>query len=195
MYAKKGDSIRVGRSLDALPYLPRSVTDIDLYFSGPYRCFHDRPDTVQMQAAVANISKTIAREGPFDGIIGFSQGAALAASLIIAAAKNNMYDNLFELAVFIGSPLPYELVECESGDGWTAKICSKRTTSINIPSIHVMGEQDDFFSDGQQLVEICTAQTRVIVHGEGHVIPRTPAFTAKLVGAVAALVEDIENMA
>ena len=48
-------------------------------------------------------------EGPFDGIIGFSQGAALASSVILRRAKDMTAEPLFQVAVFICASLPFDL--------------------------------------------------------------------------------------
>ena len=48
-------------------------------------------------------------EGPFDGVIGFSQGAALASSLMLRRAQYTTLEPLFQLAIFICASLPFNL--------------------------------------------------------------------------------------
>lgn len=66
---------------------------------------------MQDQVADAHdlILNFIEDEGPFDGVIGFSQGAALASSLILRRAKDITAEPLFQIAVFICASLPFDL--------------------------------------------------------------------------------------
>lgn len=44
---------------------------------GPYLCYSAEFDPVSMRAAHALVKETLASQGPFDGVFGFSQGAAV----------------------------------------------------------------------------------------------------------------------
>ena len=66
----------------------------------------------------------LAEEGPFDGVIGYSEGAEAAAQLLIRDAKNHPWklphERVFPWAVFIngGSPIEvFHLTEAEATDG------------------------------------------------------------------------------
>ncbi|KAF7591860.1 hypothetical protein BBP40_001057 [Aspergillus hancockii] len=61
---------------------PASAEDLDSY--GWYRRSNtaNPPEYLGLEDGLATIAKTISEEGPFDGVIGFSQGAAMAAMVV-----------------------------------------------------------------------------------------------------------------
>lgn len=75
-------------------------------FSGPYRCWYDTPTTVKVERAHSEVLGFVQREGPFDGVIGFSQGAAVAASILLGHELDQLPPP-FGFALFICSPLPF----------------------------------------------------------------------------------------
>jgi len=77
---------------------------IDKVFPGPYRCY--LPDNSVRSTAEqhAFISEVIAEEGPFDGVIAFSQGAAITASILLHhEIEKPFLRPPFRFAVFICS--------------------------------------------------------------------------------------------
>ena len=71
--------------------------------------YYNLPTHDLVKAAQEYIEEIIEEEGPFDGVIGFSQGAALASSLILEHAKKDPLNDLFKLAFFAGASLPFEV--------------------------------------------------------------------------------------
>ncbi|KAK3300903.1 serine hydrolase-domain-containing protein [Chaetomium fimeti] len=57
--------------------------DLPEFVKGPYYCWYEGLSTPQCLEAHDIIAETIEEEGPFDGVIGFSQGASLALSFIL----------------------------------------------------------------------------------------------------------------
>ncbi|KAL8942171.1 MAG: hypothetical protein Q9216_001818 [Gyalolechia sp. 2 TL-2023] len=76
---------------------------------GPYLCYYKIPTTAHVTAAHDLVLDFIDDEGPFDGIIGFSQGAALASSLMLQRAKDPAAEPLFQLAIFLCASLPFDI--------------------------------------------------------------------------------------
>jgi len=79
-------------------------------FPGPYLSFYPAiPTKTELEAAHSLVVSVFEEEGPFDGILGFSQGAALAASVLLEHTKN--YGSRVALpvkcAVFICGSLPF----------------------------------------------------------------------------------------
>ncbi|KAJ9664377.1 hypothetical protein H2198_000306 [Neophaeococcomyces mojaviensis] len=77
-------------------------------FPGPYTCWYPVPTRTNVKAAHELIWEFIEEEGPYDAVMGFSQGAALAASLLI----NHQLEKPdspppFRLAIFVCGSLPY----------------------------------------------------------------------------------------
>lgn len=75
-------------------------------FSGPFSCWYDVPTTTKVQRAHRVVLDFVKRNGPFDGILGFSQGAALAASILLHHEIAHVRSP-FRFAIFICSPLPF----------------------------------------------------------------------------------------
>ncbi|KAL9006155.1 MAG: hypothetical protein Q9188_001081 [Gyalolechia gomerana] len=82
---------------------------VSAIYPGPYLCYYQIPTTEQVADAHDLVLNFIEDEGPFDGIIGFSQGAALASSLMLQRAKNATSEPLFQLAIFLCASLPFDL--------------------------------------------------------------------------------------
>lgn len=53
------------------------------FYPPPYLCWHERYEPKDVQAVHEYLKSVIEEDGPYDGIIGFSEGAALAASLLL----------------------------------------------------------------------------------------------------------------
>ncbi|KAI4101559.1 MAG: hypothetical protein L6R37_004885 [Teloschistes peruensis] len=95
-------------------YLPGEVEcdaapGVSAIYPGPYLCYYDLPTTNAVGDAHDLVLAFIEDEGPFDAIIGFSQGAALASSLMLRRAKDASCAPLFQLAIFICASLPFDL--------------------------------------------------------------------------------------
>ncbi len=78
-------------------------------YPGPYLCYYDLPTADQVADAHDLVLTFIEDEGPFDAVIGFSQGAALASSVMLRRAKDPSLEPLFQLAIFICASLPFDL--------------------------------------------------------------------------------------
>ena len=85
-------------------------TGVEPLFPGPYYCYYSKPTPDQLQDAYDLINEAIEEDGPFDGVFGFSQGGALAASMLLQHAKTNpQAPEPFKLAVFTCASLPFDL--------------------------------------------------------------------------------------
>jgi predicted esterase len=106
----------------------------------------------------------------FDGIFGFSQGAALV-GLLAALREAESVPISFDMAIMVGgftSPLP------------------QRRHKLSVPSVHVMGRADGIVSiRASQLLAARFASPVIIEHGGGHIIPGDPAITMRIADFVA----------
>jgi pimeloyl-ACP methyl ester carboxylesterase len=105
----------------------------------------------------------------FDGVFGFSQGAALA-GLLAAIRDSESAPISFDLAIMVGgftSTLPQH-----------ARLFARELT---VPSLHVMGRTDGVIPmrDSLLLAERF-AHPVIIEHRGGHVIPDDPAVTSRI---------------
>jgi pimeloyl-ACP methyl ester carboxylesterase len=112
-------------------------------------------------------------EQPFDGIFGFSQGAALA-GLLAAVRESETTPISFRSAIMVGgftSTLPQH-----------AHLFRQK---LSVPSLHVTGRRDTIVPiDDSLLLAERFADPVILVHGGGHVIPDDPAITTPIVDFV-----------
>lgn len=73
------------------------------HYSGPYRCWFKTPSNERVAAAIDHVG---ARAADFDVVVGFSQGGALAASMLMRQRLEGA-EPAFRAAMFICSPLPF----------------------------------------------------------------------------------------
>ncbi|MEM6991746.1 MAG: DUF924 family protein [Myxococcota bacterium] len=109
-------------------------------------------------ASVAYLTRVAKERGPFDGVLGFSQGAA-AAGLLAAAHR--------ELAP--------RFAICISGFASRANEHRElmRAGTIDVPSLHIYGEQDVLVDNARTLaLAECFVAPKVVAHPGGHFVPK-----------------------
>jgi predicted esterase len=107
----------------------------------------------------AALSAFCAAHGPFDGVLGFSQGAAVAAVLVALAVDAEAQR---PFAILIGG--------FASRDPRHAAVLDR----IDVPSLHIIGRSDSVVSPqtSRALASRFRAPT-IVEHADGHVIPAT----------------------
>lgn len=65
------------------------------------------------------------------------------------------------------------------------------TARIRQPTLHIIGHQDEYASQGQMLTKMCTGQATIIHHPEGHRIPRDKGFHDKAARAMERLISRV----
>ena len=138
-----------------------------------------------LRSALKDLEGYVNAEGPFDAIMGFSEGASLAASFI-ASQKNWSEDSPpFKCAVFI----------C-AGGAWDSQGQGKQLQPsdlddlIHIPAANIMGSKDEHYAQSFNLSQGCDIRTREIFdHGGGHEIPRGPKVTVEMAMAINAVID------
>lgn len=129
-----------------------------------------------LQDAYELIYEFVEDEGPFDGIIGFSQGATLAYMTLLDQQKLKPYDvPLFSRAIFICGMPPFRLTDNSQ------IVLEPDTQVLNIPAIHVMGEQDEVLDLSMALAKLTNPNLSLsIVHAKGHDIPKSKDFALQM---------------
>ncbi|KAK9489769.1 serine hydrolase FSH [Lipomyces doorenjongii] len=120
-------------------------------------------------AAFHLISAIVEDEGPFDGVLGFSHGATLAAAFLLHYTATRPHDppwGPFRCAVFIAGLAPFE----ENGRRIRA---DERGAMVKLPSVHVAGREDEVFEESLNLYGLCERDgAALVVHEKGHLVPR-----------------------
>lgn len=103
------------------------------------------------------------KHGPFDGFLGFSQGAILSAALPGFQAKGIALTKVPKI----------KFVIIISGAKFRSESVAEKaySTLIGCPSLHFLGEEDFLMPHGQKLLESYIDPT-VINHPKGHTVPR-----------------------
>ncbi|KAK4452025.1 serine hydrolase FSH [Podospora aff. communis PSN243] len=84
--------------------------DIGEAYPGPYLCYYRYPTQEAVQSAVDTVLDVAQSDGPFDAVLGFSNGAALTATaLATAASRNPSEPPPFRAAIFFSCITPYRL--------------------------------------------------------------------------------------
>lgn len=79
-------------------------------FEGPYYGYYTESSREQIQFAYERVLNFVESRGPFGGVIGFSQGGALAAAAMLQYAKSHpTADPLFKFGIFLCTTLPFNL--------------------------------------------------------------------------------------
>lgn len=133
---------------------------------GPFDPLQYQQQTGGSDVSLALLKNAFSRDGPFDGILGFSQGAAMAA---IACAHQDMFkgEMNFRFAVLCS--------------GYAPRLGDIGHGSINCPSLHIFGSgrgKDRQISNeaSRHLTAYFEEGSSVIIqHDSGHIIPtRSP---------------------
>ena len=128
----------------------------------------------------------IADEDPFDGILGNSEGATMAATFLVdylrkIASKER--DPFLRCAVFMSGGAPY------TADGKGVLLADEHGQVINIPTCHIIGYNDSFIDNAIALYHLCEEDSATIVdHGKGHMIPYDEKSSKIMIRAIRKLI-------
>ena len=103
---------------------------------------------------------------PFDGVLGFSEGGTVAASLIFRQCRKKG-TTPFKFAIFVCCTVPP--LQPDSVDIMLADETAER---IDIPTAHIVGSKDPGYQGGRALYNLCNQSSATIFdHGGAHTIP------------------------
>ena len=116
------------------------------------------------------LESVFAERGPFDGVFGFSQGAALTGLLVGLRASDGLITKdkplSFGFAILVGG--------FTSNDPKHAALYSS-SQSYSLPSLHLIGLADSIVpSEVSQRLAAKFTNPTLALHSGGHVIPSTP---------------------
>jgi hypothetical protein len=114
------------------------------------------------------------RHGPFSGLLGFSEGASVAATILIEDTRCHDSSLGIECAIFFCGAPPVMLGTNESAPcdirAFDAKVDG---VLVRIPTAHIWSESGDWFPGmGRDLAALCDKSLREdVVHALGHDVP------------------------
>ncbi|RDL32027.1 Uncharacterized protein BP5553_09429 [Venustampulla echinocandica] len=158
---------------------------------GSYYSYFDPNSPKSALDALHQLDEYVMAEGPFDGVLAFSQGACLAAMHLIRKrqqdSRGGQAQPPFNCAIFLSSIPAYDAVAFENRGEVRLLEPATDGQPIQIPTVHIWGQQEDSKKDSELLKELCNAQLATIfVHGGGHEVPGLGA-KGDVTGAVKAI--------
>uniref|UniRef100_H3DFG2 Esterase OVCA2 n=1 Tax=Tetraodon nigroviridis TaxID=99883 RepID=H3DFG2_TETNG len=122
-------------------------------------------ESLGMDESVAAVRAAVKEQGPFDGILGFSQGAALVAMLCSLQERGLEPDFRFRFAVLVAGFRS----ACQEHQEFYR-------VPLQMPSLHVFGLEDRVIPDSMSRDLLPTFEEPVVlIHPGGHFIPATAA--------------------
>jgi len=169
--------------LEAIHEVPGRTESIPLTFNPPFYAWW-RSKNIDGKISYEGWTKTldyvqdyVIKEGPFEGLLGFSQGACLA-SVLLGLQQLEKFESTFKFGILVGGFK-------SRFDGHSEAFCRK----ISVPSLHIRGKQDPLVSQGRDLAS-SFVDPIVIEHEGGHVMPR---MTETLKETVILLATDVRQ--
>lgn len=128
------------------------------------------PEPWSVGIALEYLHNIMEDEGPFEGVIGISEGASVAATLLIEdiqACKARQTRSHFRCGIFyIGAPAWWP-------DGTRAWLAEEHGQMIDLPTCHIIGANDVFRIGGEELLKICDLDKALVISDPGgHRIPQ-----------------------
>jgi pimeloyl-ACP methyl ester carboxylesterase len=125
--------------------------------------------------ALKNLDSYVTTEGPFDGVIGFSQGAGLAAMYLIRRLiEDPECESPFKCAILMSRIGVYDEKKwVESGKLSLLESLPPHRKKIDIPTVAIWGQTDEYSRKESELTESFFGPHRVwsYVHRGGHDVP------------------------
>jgi hypothetical protein len=172
-------------------HAPLTTAEFENVLDGPfYNHYAREPNSPgeTLAQAFEHTLQAMRDQGPFDGVIGFSQGAALACSMLATMKGKKTGDGLeeplFKCAVFICAAEPFDgrgmrpLRDRDGADAGAGVL-------VDVPTGHILGRQDELVEQAEGLCSICEPTKAVVYdHELGHKVPFDWGRTEKMVGVV-----------
>ncbi|KAH7417569.1 serine hydrolase FSH [Cadophora sp. MPI-SDFR-AT-0126] len=158
-----------------------SPEELAQIYPGPYLQYASCAETVPR--SVEYLEEIMAEDGPFDGVIGFSQGAVCAARMILRSVERDPYGpQPFKAAIFLCAA---SLFYHKTADEYNEMMKAVTDITIPIPTVHVIGQTDLHRPFSCDLVKLCDKKLSTVVDAQiGHVIPQDVVSTTKIQKAI-----------
>jgi dienelactone hydrolase len=137
-----------------------------------------------VRGTVKALGEYAVANGPFDAVMGFSLGAALAMTLLLYADKVGLPRVPFKCAIILCGTLPCDWASLEKGE--VQLLSETGPNAVNIPTIHFWSPQDtDYPGQSPEVVKMCNVTTRLeLIHSAGHGLPTQSQPVTELAQAI-----------
>ncbi|ROW07962.1 hypothetical protein VMCG_03410 [Cytospora schulzeri] len=178
------------------PFVWPPARGIEEAFGKQEACYSYFDNTIaSIHQAVLDLAEFLdSDEGPYDGIIGFSQGGALATTLIAAeergllppaaaaaaagadagadAADTGRPRPRLKCAILLSSGQPWDFAALQAGEN-RRLLADRDGVCIHLPTAHFWGRNDgEGFLGNHEVAMVCEERVRVeFVHMAGHGVP------------------------
>jgi len=131
---------------------------------------------LKLAEAMKYVTDYASMNGPFDGLMGFSQGGTLAAALAASGA--------IPVRAVITAGAPHIEEAFVAASEWTATSgdAKERNVGLTIPKLHLAGETDAIISV-ESTDELCrrAGSGEKIIHEKGHLFPTKAVYVDQMV--------------
>lgn len=140
---------------------------------------------LKLAEAMIYVSEYALQHGPFDGLMGFSQGGTVVTALATSGAIP------VRAVLTAGAPHIEEVFESASEWVATSGDLQDTDTGLAIPKLHMAGETDAIISVGSTDA-LCRrgGNGELVVHDKGHLFPTKAAYVDKMVEFLKASLEE-----
>jgi len=139
---------------------------LDLLSEGPWYIWADPSKSLsdqedQWDESLEYIATFCKKNGPFDGVYGFSQGAAI----ITNFSHPKIWKDRFHMKC---CPWKFAILAC---GGASQYLTITKGATIDVPSFHIFGKKDRLLVDGKKMADYWDPSKKVThTHGRGHEI-------------------------
>ncbi|CAN8251527.1 unnamed protein product [Cochlearia groenlandica] len=163
------------------PFLATGKSDVDRLFDPPYYEWYQANkglrEYINFEECLAYIEDYMLKNGPFDGLLGFSQGSFLCAAIPGMQEKRTALTKVPKvkfLVIISGAQIPglmFVLPKAAVG---------AFSSPVRCPSLHFIGDKDFLKTEGEVLAK-SFVEPVVIRHSSGHVVPKLETETEETV--------------
>ncbi|CAG8394461.1 unnamed protein product [Penicillium salamii] len=175
-------------------------TDLARYIPGTdpgYGWFYKVPDDEEfpgLDEGLTRLGDLMKADGPFTGVIGYSQGGFLAGliSSLLEPGRKNRFQQVEKEEGGIPFPAAFEdvhpikfSISCCGFAGLCPQYTAFYSPPISGPLLHVNGKVDDIVYDkrSRTLIDasLGTEEEKVLIHPGGHTVPTTRLYTDAMI--------------
>lgn len=135
---------------------------------------HETKDFEGFEKTVAFLKDILEKDGPFDGVMGFSQGGGLAGMLASLLERPNSFMETRH------PPLKFAVV-FSGFRGLFPKYDALYSPKIKTPTLHVIGDRDPIVTAERSMALVdCCVNPKIITHPGSHFVPSAAIYKSQV---------------